>query len=42
MISNLETKVFANGEANKNSTLYLKYTVTNNSSVQKKVEVYFY
>ena len=32
----LETKVFANGEANKNSTLYLKYTVTNNSSVQKK------
>ena len=37
----LETKVFANGEANKNSTLYLKYTVTNNSSVQKKGEFIF-
>ncbi|MCK7525760.1 MAG: hypothetical protein MZV64_53205 [Ignavibacteriales bacterium] len=33
---NLETKVFANGEANKNSTLYLKYTVTNNSLLQIK------
>jgi hypothetical protein len=36
----LETKVFANGEANKNSTLYLKYTVTNNSSIQKKVSLF--
>ena len=32
----LDTKVFANGEANKNSDLYLKYTLTNNSSGRKK------
>ncbi len=29
---NLDIKIFANGEANKNSNLYLKYTITNNSS----------
>ena len=32
---NLETKIFASGEANKNSTLYLKYILTNNSSSAK-------
>jgi hypothetical protein len=32
---NLETKIFANGEANKNSTLYLKHILTNNSSAAK-------
>ncbi|MBK7378094.1 MAG: discoidin domain-containing protein [Ignavibacteriales bacterium] len=31
----LETKVFADGEANQNSILYLKYVITNNSSVPK-------
>ena len=31
----LEIKAFANGEANRNSNLYLKYTVTNNSSEPK-------
>ena len=29
---NLDIKIFANGEANKNSNLYLEYTITNNSS----------
>ena len=28
----LETKIFANGKADKNSVLYLKYSITNNSS----------
>ncbi|MCJ7553675.1 MAG: hypothetical protein MUO34_07300, partial [Ignavibacteriaceae bacterium] len=37
---NLETKVFASGEANKNSVLYLKYTITNNSAIQKKGILY--
>jgi hypothetical protein len=32
---NLETKIFTGGEANKNSTLYLKYILTNNSSATK-------
>lgn len=32
---NLETKAFANGEANKNSTLYLKYIIRNNSTSTK-------
>ncbi len=32
---NLETKTFASGEANKNSTLFLKYTITNNSTSTK-------
>ncbi|MDP2366425.1 MAG: discoidin domain-containing protein, partial [Ignavibacteria bacterium] len=32
---NLEIKAFANGEANKSSVLYLKYTITNNSSAPK-------
>ena len=32
---NLETKIFANGDANKNSVLYLMYTITNNSTIQK-------
>ena len=32
---NLAIKAFTNGEANKNSILYLKYTLTNNSSSQK-------
>ena len=31
----LETKVFADGEANQNSILYLKYVITNNSSMSK-------
>ena len=30
-----ETKVFASGEANKSSVLYFKYTLSNNSSLQK-------
>ncbi|MEO8233104.1 MAG: discoidin domain-containing protein, partial [Ignavibacteriota bacterium] len=33
---NLEIKTFADGQANKNSTLYLKYTITNNTSETKK------
>ncbi|NWF51360.1 MAG: discoidin domain-containing protein [Ignavibacteriaceae bacterium] len=37
---NLETKIFANGEANKNSTLYLKYILTNNSSAAKSVSLF--
>ena len=37
---NLEIKSFANGEANKNSTLYLKYTLTNNSSSAKSGSLY--
>lgn len=32
---NFNVEVFANGEANKNSTLFLKYTLTNNSSSVK-------
>lgn len=32
---NLEIKTFTNGEANKNSTLYLKYTIKNNSTSKK-------
>lgn len=32
---NLKIKTFANGEANKNSTLFLKYTLTNNSTSTK-------
>ena len=32
---NLEVETFANGEANINSTLYLKYKITNNTSSQK-------
>ncbi len=36
----LETKIFAAGEANKNSVLYLMYTLTNNSSKQKKGNLY--
>ena len=35
MSVNLEIKTFANGEANKNSILYLKYTITNNSAEPK-------
>ena len=31
----LETKIFADGEANKNSVLYLRYTISNNSQEQK-------
>lgn len=31
----LEVKTFTNGEANKNSTLYLKYTIKNNSTSKK-------
>ena len=31
----LETKIFADGEANQNSILYLKYVITNNSSMSK-------
>jgi len=37
----LETKAFANGEANKNSVLYLKYTISNNSSSNKKRKFVF-
>ena len=33
---NLEIKTFANGELNKNSTLYLKYTITNHITEAKK------
>ena len=36
----LETKIFANGEANKNSVLYLKYTITNNSTIIKNGSLY--
>lgn len=36
----LETKAFANGEANKNSVLYLKYTVSNNTLKQKKGKLF--
>ena len=32
---NFSVKAFANGEANKNSTLFIKYTLTNNSSSAK-------
>jgi|WetSurMetagenome_2_1015567.scaffolds.fasta_scaffold11902_3 hypothetical protein len=32
---NLDIEAFANGDANKNSTLYLKYKITNNSSSSK-------
>jgi hypothetical protein len=37
---NLEVKAFANGEANKNSTLFLKYTLTNNSSSVKNGKLF--
>ncbi len=37
---NLETKIFAFGEANKNSVLYLKYTITNNSQSPKEGKLF--
>ena len=37
---NLEIKTFANGESNKNSTLYLKYTITNNIAEAKKGKLF--
>lgn len=37
---NLETKAFVNGEANINSVLYLKYTITNNSTTQINGNLY--
>lgn len=37
---NLEAKTFANGEANKNSTLFLKYTIKNNSASRKTGELF--
>jgi len=36
----LDIKIFANGEANKNLNLYLKYAITNNSSSPKKVNLF--
>lgn len=33
---NLEVEAFANGEANKNSNLYIIYTLTNISSLSKE------
>jgi hypothetical protein len=37
---NLETKIFTSGEANTNSVLYLKYTLTNNTSSNKNGDLY--
>ncbi len=36
----LITQAFANGEANKNSVLYLKYTIDNNSAESHKINLY--
>jgi len=36
----LDTKAFANGEANKNSVLYLQYTLMNKSSTQQEGNLY--
>ncbi len=38
---NFNVEAFANGEANKNSTLFIKYTLTNNSSSVKRWKVIF-
>jgi len=37
---NLEVAAFANGEANINSTLYLKYKLSNNSELQKEGKLF--